>query len=69
MEERYTLVGVDGNAFSVMGYVRHAMKECRKTKAEIDAYTKDAMSSDYNHLLGVSIEMIDKLNEELTNEE
>ena len=69
MEERYTLVGVDGNAFSVMGYVRRAMKERHKTSAEIDAYTKDAMSSDYNHLIGVSIEMIDKLNEELTNEE
>ena len=64
-EERYTLVGVDGNAFAVMGYVRRAMKRCRKTGAEIDAYSKDAMSSDYNHLIAVSIEMIDKLNEEL----
>jgi len=65
MEEKYTLVGVDGNAFSVMGYVRKAMKREHKTSAEIDAYTKDAMSSDYDHLLGVSIEMIDKLNEEI----
>ncbi len=64
MEERYTLVGVDGNAFSVMGYVRQAMKECRKTKAEIEAYTKDAMSSDYHHLLMVSMSVIDNLNEE-----
>ena len=69
MEERYTVVGVDGNAFSVMGYVRRAMKECHKTKAEIDAYTKDAMSSDYTHLINVSVEVIDKLNEELTGEE
>jgi hypothetical protein len=69
MEEKYTLVGVDGNAFSVMGYVRHAMKECRKTKEEIDAYIKDAMSSNYVHLVNVSIDMIDKLNKELANEE
>lgn len=64
MKKRYTLVGVDGNAFSIMGYVTHAMKERHKTKAEIDAYTKDAMSSDYNHLLGVSASMICQLNEE-----
>jgi hypothetical protein len=59
----YTLVGVDGNAFSVMGYVRSAMKRAKMTKEDIDAYTKDATSSDYNHLLVVSCEMIDKVNE------
>jgi hypothetical protein len=68
MEERYTLVGVDGNAFSVIGYVRRAMKERHKTKEEIDAYTKDAMSSNYVHLVNTSIDMIDKLNEELNEE-
>jgi hypothetical protein len=40
------------------------MRTCLKTKEEQDAYLKDAMSSDYNHLLAVSCEMIDKLNEE-----
>lgn len=61
----YTLVGVDGNAFAVMGYVRSAMKHAKMTKEDIDAYTKDATSSDYNHLLVVSCEMIDKVNEVL----
>lgn len=61
----YTLVGVDGNAFCVMGYVRSAMKRAKMTKEDIDAYTKDATSSDYNHLLVVSCEMIDKVNEVL----
>ena len=69
MKKRYTLVGVDGNAFSIMGYVRNAMKACNKTKSEIDAYTNDAMSSNYPHLICVSNDMIDKLNEELSNEE
>ena len=59
----YTLVGVDGNAFAIMGYVRTAMKSAKMTKEDIDAYTKDATSSDYNHLLVVSCEMIDKVNE------
>ena len=46
----YTLVGVDGNAFSIMGYVRSAMKRAQMTSQDIDAYTKDATSSDYDHL-------------------
>lgn len=58
----YDLVGVDGNAYCVMGYVVRAMRECKKSKAEIEAYRKDAMSSDYYHLLAVSIEMVDALN-------
>lgn len=59
----YTLVGVDGNAYAIMGYVRTAMKRAKMTKEDIDAYIKDATSSDYNHLLVVSCEMIDKVNE------
>ena len=59
----YTLVGVDGNAYAIMGYVRTAMKRVKMTKEDIDAYTKDATSSDYYHLLVVSCEMIDKVND------
>lgn len=61
----YTLVGVDGNAFAIMGYVRSAMKSAKMTSQDIDAYTKDATSSDYDHLLVVSCKMIDKVNEVL----
>lgn len=63
MEEKYTLVGVNGNAYSVMGYVSRCMKEQGFTREEINKYTDDAMSSDYNHLLRVSIDMVDKCNE------
>lgn len=65
----FTLVGVDGNAYSVMGYVTNAMRQAGMSKAERDAYLKDAMSDDYNHLLVVSMEMIDKVNEQLGLEE
>ena len=80
--EKYDLVGKDGNAYAVMGYVCRAMKDAYREantpdedgqideagvklfdKAAQDAYTKDAMSSDYNHLLCISVEMIDKVNE------
>lgn len=62
-KRKYSLIGVNGNAFSIMGYVRQAMKETGFTKDEIEAYTKDATSGDYDHLLVVSIDMIDKCNE------
>lgn len=62
-EEKYSLIGVDGNAFGVMAYVQKAMRSEKFTKEEIDAYTKDAMSSDYSHLLQVSEEMVEKCND------
>ena len=61
----FTLVGVDGNAYSVMGYVQRAMRTANMSKEDQDAYLEDAMSSDYNHLLCVSIDMIEKVNEKL----
>ena len=59
----YTLVGINGNAYSIMGCVRVAMDDANMTNDDIDAYVKDATSSDYNHLVAVSCEMIDKVNE------
>jgi hypothetical protein len=67
MNEKYSLIGIDGNAYSIMGYVSRGMRECGKPKMEIDAYFAEAKSADYNHLLVVSVEMIDKLNEEALN--
>ena len=60
---KYCLVGVDGNAFAVMGYVVRAMKEVGYCKQEIDDYLTRAKSSDYDNLLCESMAMIDKCNE------
>lgn len=65
----YDLVGIDGNAYSIMGYVTSAMKREGKSQEEIDVYYKDATSSDYTHLICVSMEIIDKLNERYEDEE
>ena len=78
----YTLVGIDGNAWSVMSYVKRAMEHAYKEASTPDedgqvdevamaefgkeaqaAYGEDAQSSDYNHLLCVSMDMIDRVNE------
>ena len=65
---KYNLVGVDGNAFVVMGYVRDAMRKEGCSLEEQKAYTEDAMSGNYSHLLYVSIDMIEKLNEKRQDE-
>lgn len=60
---KYSLVGVDGNAFAVMGYVLRAMRECHLGNDEQKSYQKRAMSEDYNNLLRESVAMIYKCNE------
>lgn len=61
-KKKYTLVGVDGNAYAVMAYVRNAMQKEGKSNEEINNYLKDAQSDDYHHLIAVSVEMCAKLN-------
>jgi hypothetical protein len=47
------LVGIDGNAFSLMGAFQQQARKEKWTKEEIQAVLDDAMSGDYNHLLVV----------------
>ena len=62
-EPKYSLIGCDGNAYAVMGYVTNCMKKEGKTREEIKAYQEQAMSRDYDNLLAVSCEILDELNE------
>jgi len=55
------LVGVDGNAFSVMGVVQREMKKADCSQEEINEYLQDAQSDDYDHLLAISIKKLDEL--------
>ena len=45
------LIGTDGNAFALLGKVRQALRENGTPKEFIDAFLKEAMSKDYDHLL------------------
>lgn len=60
----YSLIGIDGNAYAVMGYVDKSMRREGKTKEEREKYLEDAKSGDYDHLLAVSIEMVEELNKD-----
>jgi hypothetical protein len=47
------LVGLNGNAYAMMGAFSHQARREKWTKEEIKAVIDDATSSDYNHLLCV----------------
>lgn len=59
---KYSLVGVDGNAYSIMGYTSRALKnEGLRDMSEI--MYDEATSGDYNNLIRVCMGYIDKANE------
>ena len=52
------LVGEDGNAFSIMGRVKKALRSAGADKEYIDKYLSEATSGDYDHLLVVCMEYV-----------
>ena len=60
--KHFDLVGIDGNAFNVMGYVRNAMKKSGYSQDEINAYQQKCMNNDYDHLLYESVGIINECN-------
>lgn len=56
---RLTLVGLDGNAFALLGAFRRAARRQGWTEEEIAAVMEDATSGDYVHLLSVLMEVCD----------
>ena len=65
MRKKFSLVGVDGNAFSVMAYVKTAMREAGFSRKEMSEYIEDCMRGDYDRLLILSEEMIERCNDAL----
>ena len=53
------LSNTDGNAFSIMGAVRKAMRRANCDKKEIDAFLDEATSGDYDNLLKVVYETVE----------
>jgi hypothetical protein len=62
---RFSLIGVDGNAFCVMGYTARAMRRSGFTQDEIDKMYEEAESGDYNNLLCVCNDYVEKCNEKM----
>lgn len=53
------LTGTDGNAFAIMGAVIRAMKEAGVAKEIVEIYKDEAMASDYDNLLRVTMRYVD----------
>ena len=60
--KEYTLIGIDGNAFAVMGYIHRIMKYEGFSVEEINEYIERATSGDYSHLLCESMDMVELCN-------
>lgn len=52
------LAGRDGNAFAIIAAVVKALRKEGIEKAEIDAFTKAAMSGDYQNLLRTACQTV-----------
>ena len=51
------LIGRDGNAFSILGTVKQALRRGGESREFIEAFMKEATSGDYNHLLCTCMEV------------
>lgn len=64
MEPKYPQVTVqlsqmDGNAFAIVARVREALRRGKVGHDEVEAFTKEAMSGDYDHLLQTVMRWVD----------
>ena len=59
----YSLVGVDGNAFAVMGYTAQALKHSGHRDL-VNEMHKEATAGDYDNLISVCLKYIDIANGE-----
>lgn len=59
---KYCLVGQDGNAYALMGYTAQALK-AEGLGDLVKEMEKEATSGDYNNLICVCVEYIQKANE------
>ena len=53
------LVGTDGNAFALLAKCKTAGRKAGYTQAQLDAFMKQAMSGNYDHLLTTCLEWFD----------
>lgn len=61
-KEEYTLEGIDGNAYAILGYVQRSMHREARPRTEIAAFLEKATSADYDNLVSYSMFMVDQLN-------
>lgn len=63
------LVGEDGNAFAIIGRVRKALRRAGVSNDEIMAFTTEATSGNYDHLLQTVMTWIDPVGSDEDDDE
>lgn len=58
---RVQLVGLDGNAFAILGRVCKALREAKVPSEEISLYMKQATGGSYDKLLQTTISYVEVL--------
>ena len=53
-----SLIGADGNAFSILGTVRKAMRQGGVPAEQVKEYMMEATSGDYDHLLQTTMQWV-----------
>ena len=53
------LSGNNGNAFSIIGRMINALRNGGVSKVEIEQFTEEAQSGDYDHLLQTCMKWVD----------
>lgn len=63
-QEKYTLVGVDGNVFAIIGYVINCMKQERMPRESIEAFKNNCLNQgkNYYEIVAYAADTIDMLN-------
>lgn len=59
----YSLIGIDNECFAIMNYTMSAMREQEFTELEIHKYIEEANKKDFDYLIEISNQMLDKCNE------
>lgn len=54
-----TLVDEDRNAFVIIGKVRTTLRRVRYSQEDIEQYTKDATSGNYDNLLTITMKWVE----------
>lgn len=53
------LIGGDGNAFMIIGKVRQALKRAGVPKEEVEEFSEEAMSGDYDNVLRTCMKWVE----------
>lgn len=55
VKAKMSLVGIDGNAFVIIGTVSAALRRAGATPEQVKQFQSEAMSGDYDHVIQTAI--------------